>query len=275
MKSGQGTLAGEAYGWYVVFVIYAAAAVRMRWNLGERPVYALITLLEEQGVTVVAGPDEAGFVGLSGWAKNMPVIVLNKTMPPDRTRLTAAHELGHLVMGSTGDDKRDEDFAFRFAAALLVPAESARHELGNHRRHVELDELGLLKQRWGMSMQAWIRRTSDLGIISNDYYRRLNIRFRKEGWHRTEPFPYRASESPALFQRLMYRALAERVITQVDAERFCPDIVRISGRMSTSVSLRELALRSLEERHSVLQDMTPALDESSIDAWRDTDDEHD
>ena len=254
---------------------YAAASVRMRWNLGDRPINALIAFLEDQGVTVVDGPEEVGFDGLSGWVKNVPVIVLNKAMPPDRTRLSAAHELGHLVMRSTGDEKRDEEFAFRFAAALLVPAESARHELGNSRRHLELDELGLLKQRWGMSMQGWMRRTCELGIISNDYYRRLNIRFRKAGWHRTEPFPYRASESPALFQRLMYRALSEQVITQDDAKRFCPDIVHISEKATTVVSLRELALRSLEERHSVLQNMTPALGESLIDTRQDIDNEHD
>lgn len=254
---------------------YAAASVRMRWNLGDRPVNALIAFLEDQGVTVVDGPEEAGFDGLSGWVKHMPVIVLNKAMPPDRTRLSAAHELGHLVMRSTGDEKQDEEFAFRFAAAFLVPAESARYELGNRRRYLEFDELGLLKQRWGMSMQGWIRRTCELGIISDDYYRRLNIQFRKSGWHRIEPFPYKASESPALFQRLMYRALAEQVITQDDAKRFCPDFIHMSKRATSSVSLRELALRSLEERHSALENVTPVSGEPLTDTWRGIDGERD
>ena len=92
-------------------------------------------------------------------------------------------------MVSTGDERRDEQFAHRFAASFLVPAEAARRELGAHRRDLSIDELGLLKQRWGLSMQGWIRRASDLGIISTDLYRTLNIQFRSRGWNRKEPGP--------------------------------------------------------------------------------------
>ena len=121
---------------------YAAAAVRMRWDLGYRPVDSLIDLIEEHGGAVVAWPEAWGFDGLSGWANRTPVLVLNKTVPPDRFRLNAAHEIGHIVMESTGDAKQDEQFAFRFADSFLVPAEAARHELGTHRRGLALDELG-------------------------------------------------------------------------------------------------------------------------------------
>ena len=152
---------------------YAAAAVRMCWNLGYRPVDSLIDLIEEHGGAVVALPETWGFDGLSGWANGTPVLVLNAAMPPDRLRLNAAHEIGHLVMQSTGDAQQDEQFAFRFAASFLVPPEAARHELGTHRCGLDLDELGLLKQRWGLSLQGWIRRARDLQIISKDLYRTL------------------------------------------------------------------------------------------------------
>ena len=247
---------------------YAAAAVRMRWNLGYRPVDSLIDLVEEHGAAVVTLSESWGFDGLAGWANRTPVLVLNAAMPPDRVRLNAAHEIGHLVMPSTGDAKQDEHFAFRFAAAFLVPPEAARHELGTHRRDLDLDELGLLKQRWGLSMQGWIRRARDLEIISDDLYRRLNIRFRKTGWHRTEPFAYEGRESPALYRRLVLRALAERMITSEEAERLYPDARHHSDeRRATQVSLRDLARRPPEERHRVLRDAQIAVDPDVTDAW--------
>ena len=128
---------------------YAAAAVRMRWDLGYSPVNSLVELTEHHGVAIVSWPEQWGFDGLSGWANRMPVIVLNQTVPSDRLRFNIAHELGHLIMKSTDDSKKDEQFANRFAASFLVPSEVARHELGTHRRRLAPDELGLLKQRWG------------------------------------------------------------------------------------------------------------------------------
>ena len=203
---------------------YAAATLRMSWNLGDRPVDSLITLIEDHGTAVLAWPEEWGFDGLSGWANQTPVLVLNAAVPPDRLRLNAAHELGHLVMESTGDAQQDEEFAFRFAASFLVPAEAARRELGPQRRGLSLDELGLLKQRWGLSMQAWIRRARDLEIISTDMYRRLNVQFRQAGWNRHEPFVYAGNESPALFQRLVLRALSEHMVTMEEADQLHPGL---------------------------------------------------
>ena len=209
---------------------YAAATLRMRWNLGDRPVDSLIELIEDHGTAVLAWHEEWGFDGLSGWANQLPVLVLNAAVPADRLRLNAAHEIGHLVMESTGDAKQDEQFAFRFAASFLVPGEAARQELGTHRRGLTPEELGLLKQRWGISMQAWIRRARDLEIISSDMYRRLNIQFHQAGWHRDEPFQYEGSESPTLFRRLVLRALSEQMITFEEASRLHPGLSRDRGQ---------------------------------------------
>ena len=147
---------------------YAAATLRMRWNLGDRPVDNLVGLIEERGGAVLTWPEAWAFDGISPAGRaSTPVLVLNAQAPPDRRRFNAAHELGHLVMKSSGDEKQDERFAHRFAASFLVPAEAARRELGAHRRNLSIAELGLLKQRWGLSMQGWIRRARDLEIISD------------------------------------------------------------------------------------------------------------
>ena len=247
---------------------YAAAALRMHWSLGDRPIDGLLELIEERGGSVIGWHEEWGFDALSGWADRSPILVLNTAVPPDRQRFNAAHELGHLIMEDTGDSKVDEQFAHRFAAAFLVPAEAARRELGTHRRGLDLDELGLLKRRWGLSMQAWIRRARDLDIIGEDLYRSLNIQFRTEGWHRTEPHAYQSSERPALFRRLVLRAFAENMITTEDAESFLPGIShqRSTGR-ERRASLRELARRSLEERHRMLQGTTVVIDPVETATW--------
>lgn len=247
---------------------YAAAALRMRWDLGDRPIDGLLELIEERGGSVVGWHQEWGFDALSGWAGQSPILVLNTAIPSDRLRFNAAHELGHLVMQEIEDGKTNELFAHRFAAAFLVPAEAARRELGTHRRGLDLDELGLLKRRWGLSMQAWIRRARDLDIIGEDLYRSLNIQFRTQGWHRTEPHAYQSSERPALFRRLVLRALAENMITTEDAEGFIPGISRQRGPdREPRASLRELARQPVEERHRALQGIAVVVDSAETDAW--------
>ena len=250
---------------------YAAAAVRMRWDLGDRPVDSLIERIEEHGCAVVTWPEQWGFDALSGWVNQTPVLVLNQSPPPDRLRFSAAHEIGHLVMKSTDDEKTDEAFAHRFAASFLVPAEAARRELGRHRRGLRVDELGLLKQRWGLSMQAWVRRAHDLEIISDELYRRLIRRFRREGWHQREPFGYEATESPTLLRRLVFRALAERTITPQEAERFYPgSSIDTPQAPSGRASLRDLARRPLEERHRAIREAGIIVDADEIEAWDET-----
>ncbi len=247
---------------------YAAATLRMRWNLGDRPVDNLIGLIEERGGAVLTWPEAWGFDGLSGWAGSTPVLVLDAQAPPDRLRFNAAHELGHLVMKSSGDAKQDERFAHRFAASFLVPAEAARRELGVRRRNLSIDELGLLKQRWGLSMQGWIRRARDLEIISDDLYRALNVQFRRRGWHREEPVPYTASESPSLFRRLVLRAHAEGAITSAEAERLSPGASETGEHPRVGeTSLRDLARRPGGERHAVVREAAIEVDADETDRW--------
>lgn len=61
-----------------------------------------------------------GFNGLSGWAGDVPVIVLVNWLDRDlpRKRLTALHELGHLVTKLPEDTakKEEEHLSFRLQA---------------------------------------------------------------------------------------------------------------------------------------------------------------
>ena len=128
--------------------------------------------------------------------------------------------------------------------------------------------LGLLKQRWGLSMQGWIRRARDLDIIGTDLYRSLNIQFRSRGWHRSELFHYESSESPTLFERLVFRAVAEDMITFEEAERFFPSTsCQQDATRSSRTTLRALARQSLEQRHRVLRGRAVEVDVDETEAW--------
>jgi Zn-dependent peptidase ImmA (M78 family) len=108
----------------------------------------------------------------------------------------------------------EEKAADRFAGAFLVPAPVARFELGERRDTLHLYELHLLKHKYGLSMQGWIYRARDLGILSENATIRLFQDFRRAGWHRHEPGDQLPPEVPKRMERLVLRALAEDLISE-------------------------------------------------------------
>jgi Zn-dependent peptidase ImmA (M78 family)/DNA-binding XRE family transcriptional regulator len=191
-----------------------ALNLRRHWDLGLAPIESLVEVLEDQGVKVGLIGGHADFDALTFWAgEDIPVIVVKRDLPGDRQRFNLAHELGHLVLEPTGDVD-PEKAAYRFAGAFLVPEPVARFELGSHRRTLDLHELHLLKHKYGLSMQAWIYRAKDLGILSESAATRLFREFRQHGWHREEPGDQIAPEEPGRMKRLVLRALAEDVISK-------------------------------------------------------------
>ena len=143
------------------------------------------------------------------------MIVIKKSTWSERKRFNLAHELGHMVIDpAQGLD--EEKAAHRFAGAFLIPADVLRSEVGAKRSSISLGELVALKQRFGVSIQAIAYRCKDLGILNQAAFARLFKIFAQRGW-RAPPYeePGRLDpevEEPKRFERLCYRALAERVI---------------------------------------------------------------
>ena len=144
--------------------------------------------------------------------KGIPVIVVRKDIPGDRQRLNIAHELGHILLDGS-EEKLEEKAAFRFAAAFLFPKEIAIQELGKYRTKLGIDELYLLKHKYGISMQAIIYRAKDLGIIKKGYFKKLFISFSKQGFRVEEPGDEFSPEEPKRMRSLLLRLLAEEIIT--------------------------------------------------------------
>lgn len=248
----------------------AAQLVRSAWGLGDGPVSGLVETLEERGAVVLSWPETEKFDGLSGWAnEGTPILVVNAIRPPDRIRFDAAHELGHLVIDCSDPGADQEALAHRFAAALLVPRSAAIRELGEHRRDLSLPELGLLKQRWGLSMQAWARRAYDCGIIGQTAYRDINTKFRLKGWHRREPYDYEGVEEPLLFRRLLWRALEEGILSPREACELLPgyDMAPEASLGDAEPSLSELARLGPEQRAEAVRRRRPEVDLTELSEW--------
>lgn len=123
----------------------------------------LTVLLEDHGIIVQKmdfGTEKMD--GLTSVTDNgRKVIFLNTRMPNDRMRFSLAHELGHLIMHyyfipSEAADVEDE--ANEFASEFLMPEKEIKPLL----KRLTLPILGTLKQQWGVSMRALIRRARDL-----------------------------------------------------------------------------------------------------------------
>ncbi|GAP09958.1 predicted Zn peptidase [Bellilinea caldifistulae] len=194
-----------------------ALSLRESWNLGLDPIENLTQVLEDQGIKVGLVSGFEHFDSCTFMADGIPVIVSKAELPGDRQRFNLGHELGHLIL-DIKEELDPEPACHRFVGAFLVPAQAVRFELGSRRTTLDMNELYLLKHKYGMSMQAWIFRAKELGIISENAATRLFHRFRANGWHRQEPGEALSSEKPLRMERLIYRALAEDVISRSRAK---------------------------------------------------------
>ena len=92
-----------------------------------------------------------------------------------------------------------------------------RKELGEKRIWLEPRELEVLKKTYGLSMQGWMHRAKDLGILPDVHYVEMRKFFNSRGWNKKEPGEQYASECPQLFAQLVYRALAQDMISESKA----------------------------------------------------------
>lgn len=197
-----------------------ADQVRNVWNLGLDPVPDLIDVLETNGIRVfmIEADVENKFDGLAAHVNGMPVVVVGRQWPGDRQRFTLAHELGHLMLkGRLAENIDEEKACNRFAGAFLFPRESVRQELGSHRNAIELKELGLLKDEFGLSMSGILYRARDLDIISPAYREDQAKLFRIKGWYWKEPGQPYPAEKAHIFEQLVFHALAEDYIGESKA----------------------------------------------------------
>lgn len=180
-----------------------AADARTAANLQDGDIVRnVVRAAERLGCLVLPMDDELGrHLGMSQRIDSVPVIRVARSsedpvraIPGDRERFTVAHEIGHLALhhdrlppDTPADATRYERQAHRFAAAFLAPADPALadlHELGGR---VTLNTLAHLKQRWGLSIKAFVVRFRHLGVIDEAHARSLYKQISARGWTKAEP----------------------------------------------------------------------------------------
>jgi len=196
----------------------ASEMIREEWGLCNNPINNVIEVLEDRNIKVILIETEDGFDGLETWVNNetIPVIVLNagRLISADRKRFSALHELGHLLLPLKNiPEKMSEKYCHTFAAAMLLPREVAIKEFGQKRAKISIQELGFVKQQYGISIQALVYRLHELDIISGYYKNYLYQYIIQMGWKIEEPFRYEGKEISNRFDQLLYRALSEEMIT--------------------------------------------------------------
>jgi Zn-dependent peptidase ImmA (M78 family) len=176
----------------------AAQAVRAAWGLGERPVRNMVHLLEAHGVRVFSLAEECREVdAFSLWWDGVPYVFLNTQKSAERSRLDAAHELGHLVLhrGPRGAGRDLEREAQRFGGAFLMPKASV---LASVSGLATVPRLIALKRNWNVAVTALTYRLHELQLISDWHYRTLFTQLSERGYRINEPNPAERETSQLL-----------------------------------------------------------------------------
>ena len=203
----------------------AAIEVRKKWNLGKDAIANTVQLLEDNHIKVIEIDAEVGFDGMQTLVnRKIPVIAINisRVKTDDRKRFTVMHELGHLVMKMNDNipNPKKEKFCHFFAGAMLFPKDALIKELGASRSKLLIQELGVLKGEYGISLQAMVMRAMLVGIISKKFCESFFDYLREKNWQIEEPFKYQSGEKSKRFKQLLYRALGEELISMSKAAGF-------------------------------------------------------
>jgi Zn-dependent peptidase ImmA (M78 family)/transcriptional regulator with XRE-family HTH domain len=203
-----------------------AAQTRSFWRLGDGPIKNVVTLLETNGIVVAN--DELGADTLDAFSDakgmgNTPFVILGTDKAVGvRSRLDAAHELGHLILHPNIDRRRItnkiehsliERQAFQFAGAFLFPAKAFGREFYT----ATLDSLKILKPRWKVSIAMMIKRANDLDFITSEQAQKLWINYGKRGWKIKEPLDDQIQiEQPTLLRLAFEMIINDRLQTRDD-----------------------------------------------------------
>ncbi|MBM7769947.1 transcriptional regulator with XRE-family HTH domain [Actinokineospora baliensis] len=151
----------------------AALWTRDQLGLGEEPIDTVMAVCEQAGqlmlVTDLPG-DGASLID-----DDIAVAVVGRAPEPGRRRATAAHELGHLVLGDAysaelGLATDREQIIDAFAAELLLPRSVVRRVDGEPRRATLTRLAATYRTSWSLA----VRQAISAGIASPAEFARLS-----------------------------------------------------------------------------------------------------
>lgn len=190
----------------------AAELVRDDWGLGREPAPNMIHLLEAHGIRVFSLALENQDVdAFSFWRGGVPYVFLNTQKSSERSRMDAAHELGHLVLHrARGPQGREEESqAQSFGGAFLMPRSSI---LAKAPPAARLNQIIQAKRYWKVAAANLAYRLHAVGMLSDWQYRSVFIELGKRGYRSEEPNSIPRETSQVLGK--VFKALRQEGRTQ-------------------------------------------------------------
>lgn len=206
----------------------AANKLRELWELGTDPLHNLVEMLELRGVKVYLIDDNDsidGFASISSSGISLVVVNLNgKSL--ERTRFTVIHELAHILLNFPeeviADSKLVEKLCHCFSSCFILPRKMLMKMIGGkHRTYINIKELIAIKEYFGISIRAILHRLSEIGAITENYYKRWVIYLNKTYGAKNEPGAFKGEEKIKLFEQLVARALSEGIVSISKAAVLC------------------------------------------------------
>ena len=152
----------------------AARDLREKRKIGKNGISNVIALLEMRGVKIIEIDAPDSFDGLSAMVNGcIPVIVLAYQRKfSERKRLTALHELGHLILKFNDliPEKKQESLCNSFASEMLLPEEELKEMMGEKRNDYIFCDVKSMQKRYGISFDAIMYKMKECGIIPEKRY---------------------------------------------------------------------------------------------------------
>lgn len=197
-----------------------ADAMRAAAGLGQKdPVLNATRALERFGIGVIDNLDHLsddfrGHTAISRPSRfnDRPLVALVADIPGAVKRLTVLHEAGHLIFDRdlsgpvSGTRSVEERRAYKFAGAYLLPEKVLRLRVSET---LNLHGYLPIKADYGISVGAIIIRARDLGVISANRARSLQIQLSSQGWRNNEPVPV-ADEKPVLLSQALRKVYGKQ-----------------------------------------------------------------
>ncbi len=192
----------------------AASVVREHCKFKEKdPITSVIEVMEKAGIRVIEMPTELAIDAMTARLGEEDVVVLNSNVPNDRSRMNAAHELGHVLFCDYADPKPSnhkfkEKRAFEFASYFLLTKRMLRSAFYGK----SMVRLVQFKERFGISLAAMVYRAEAEGILSEHHAKKLWIEFSKRGWRREEPGSVKKDRATR-FEQILESAIHKKNLT--------------------------------------------------------------
>lgn len=208
-----------------------ALELRKVWNLGLDPINNVHELLEEKGIKVYLSHDnDPKFDGLCADSiqdgNEKPYVVLSRTSNILRRRMTAVHELAHIVSEKFVADlpeREQERYVNKVGASILMPKDFFISVFGKSRNQMAFQELVDMKRLFGASISSIMYRARELELITESRYKGFIFKLGNK-WRSAKKEPYdnifNGREEHTRFKRLVVRAVSEQHISSVQGANY-------------------------------------------------------